>query len=277
LREILNNLTNSEKKVAEFILKDPEKLMGLSIAELSGLSGGSQAAVIRLCKSLGVKGYKDLMIQVAGDLREREIKNEDYQEIRKFDSMEDIVRNVSLNNVQSINDTLKVLDVGMVGKAVEALIGAERIFLYGLGASNMIAADAQHKFMRINKTCFSFADPDMQLMSSTMLTKEDIVIGISYSGNTTHVVTCIQSAKAVGATTITITKYGNNPVARSADIPLYISALENEIRSGAMASRISQLNVIDILYLGVVSRDLGRSIDYLKKTREIVKNANKMK
>jgi DNA-binding MurR/RpiR family transcriptional regulator len=272
LREILNNLTNSEKKVAEFILKNPEKLMGLSIAELSELSGGSQAAAIRLCKSLGVKGYKDLMIQVAGDLREREIKNEDYyQEISQYDTVEDIVRSVSQNNMQSINDTLKVLDVGMVAKAVEALNGAKRIFFYGLGASNLIALDAQHKFMRINKTCFSFTDPDMQLTSSSMLNQDDIVVGISYSGKTTHVLSCIQSAKAVGANTITITKYGNNPIGRCADISLFISARENEIRSGAMASRISQLNVIDILYLGVASRDLNRSVDYLKKTREIVK------
>jgi DNA-binding MurR/RpiR family transcriptional regulator len=272
----LNSLPNSEKKVAQFILNDPEKLMGLSVAELSRLSGGSQAAIIRLCKSLGVKGYKDLMIQVAGDLRERKIKNE-YREIKQFDTIEDIVRSISQNNIQAINDTLKVLDIAMVSKAVKVLHQAKRIFFYGIGASHLIAADAQHKFMRINKTCFSFSDSDMQLTTSTMVTKEDAVVGISYSGNTSHVVTCLQSAKAAGATTITITKYGHTPVSSQADIPLFISAMESEVRSGAMASRISQLNVIDILYLGVVSHDFTRSVDYLKKTRDIVKSATKIK
>lgn len=269
LREHLSSLPNSEKIVAEYIINQPESVIGLSVAELSRLSGGSQAAIIRMCKSIGVKGYKELILQIAGDLREIELKN-DYREIKNSDTIPDIVRGISQNNIQSIQDTLKIIDISRVEQAVGLLNKAKRIFFYGIGASNLIAADAQHKFMRINKTCFSFQDPDQQLTSSVMLTKHDVAVGISYSGQTSTVFTCLQSAKATGTPTISITKYANTPIGSLTDVPLYVSAMESEVRSAAMASRIAQLNMIDILYIGVVTRSLKQSVNYLQMSRDIV-------
>ncbi|OXM83239.1 MurR/RpiR family transcriptional regulator [Paenibacillus rigui] len=274
LREILNLITPSERKVAEFILQDPERIIGLSVAQLSQESGGSQAAVIRLCKSAGFKSYQELMLKVAGDLKD-ESNETGYQEIKGEDSIERIIENASNNNIQSIRDTLKILSPANVQKAVEAILRAKRIYFYGIGASNLIATDAQHKFMRINKTSFSFADSDLQLVSSVMLTKDDAVIGISYSGETPTIVECMKRARESGAATISITRYGSNAVSQLADIPLFISSTETEIRSGATSSRITQLNVIDILYLGVASREYDQSVNYLEKSRSAVRKARR--
>ena len=270
LREILDQITPSERKVAEYILNHPEHMVGLSVAELSEVSGGSPAAVIRLCKSMGIKGYQELKLKVAGDLQQRE--NIRYQEISPHDSVEAIIHNVSNNNMQSIRDTLKILDVNMVSKAIEAIAQADRLFFFGLGASNLIAQDAQQKFLRINKTSFCVSDPTVQLASSVMLKKNDVAVGISYSGETGYVIASMKTARDAGATTISITKYGSTTLSDIADIPLFISSTENEIRSGATSSRITQLNLIDILYLGVASQNYDYSVQYLEKTREVVRN-----
>ncbi|WP_183577000.1 MurR/RpiR family transcriptional regulator [Paenibacillus rhizosphaerae] len=269
IREMLAQLTPSERKVANFILENPQNMIGLSVAQLADQSGGSQAAVIRLCKSMGLKGYQELMLKVAGDLQEG--AGFGYQEIQPQDSIASIVQHVSNNNIQSIRDTLKILDVAMITKAIDVLYGAERIFFYGVGASNLVAQDAQHKFMRINKTCFSFTDTHLQLSSSATMTSRDAAVGISYSGETQNVVSCLKMAKEKGAATITITKYGNTPVSAQGDIPLYMTSTENEIRVGATSSRITQLNVIDILYLGMASRDYEKSVTYLEMSREAVR------
>ncbi|WP_256759451.1 MurR/RpiR family transcriptional regulator [Cohnella sp. WQ 127256] len=274
LREILNAITPSERKVADFIIQDPHRIIGMSVAQLSQESGGSQAAVIRLCKSAGFKGYQELMLKVVGDLQD-ESSSVGYQEFTREDSIEQIIENVSNNNIQSIRDTLKVMTVKDVEKAVEALQRAKRIYFYGIGASNLIAIDAQHKFMRINKTCLSFSDSDLQLISSVMLEKDDVVVGISYSGETQTIIDCLKRARGLGATTISITRYGSTTVSQLADIPLYISSTETEIRSGATSSRITQLNMIDILYLGVASREFEKSVGYLEKSRSVVKKSKK--
>lgn len=269
LKEVLAELNPSERKVAEYILLHPQQMIELSIAQLAENSGSSQAAIVRLCKSMGIKGYQDLKIKVAGDLQDDVAQG--YQEIRSNDSIEMIIQNVSNNNMQSIRDTVKILDVDLVGAAVNALDQAQRIHFYGLGASNLIALDAQQKFLRINKTAIAFADPHVQLTSSVTLTKNDVAVGISYSGETKHVIAFLRTAKQRGATTISITRYGHTTLSSHADIPLFISSREQEIRSGAMASRITQLNVIDILYLGVASRNYEQSVHYLDESRKVIR------
>lgn len=271
LREIVGQLNPSERKVADYILSDPETMIQLSGAQLASRSRSSQAAIVRLCKSMGVKGFQDLKLRVAGDLREGQASGEGYREIRQNDSILTIIRNVSDNNIQSIRDTVKILDPDMMMRAVEALDRAKRIYFFGIGASNLIAHDAQQKFLRINKPSFAFADPHIQLTSAVTLTAEDAAVGISYSGETRQITASLRKAKQNGAVTIAITKYGSSSLSNLADIPLAISASENEIRSGAMSSRITQLNVVDILYLGVASRNYDNSVQYLDKTREAIK------
>ena len=273
LRELLDQVNPSERKVAAYILEHPREMIEQSVAQLAANSGASQAAIVRLCKSLGVKSYQELKLKVAGDLQEERQSetNAGYRDIRPNDSIEDIIRSVSDNNIQSIRDTVKILDAAALEQAVAALDGAKRIFFFGVGASNLIAMDAQQKFLRINKTSLSFPDPHVQLTSAVTMTPEDAAVGISYSGETKEIVRALSIAKEHGSRTISITKYGDNAVSRTADIPLFTSSSETEIRSGAMASRISQLNVIDILYIGVASRNYEKSVQYLEESRRAIR------
>ena len=259
--------------MAAYILEHPHEMIEQSVAQLAANSGASQAAIVRLCKSLGVKSYQELKLKVAGDLQEQRQSEADtgYRDIRPNDSIEAIIRNVSDNNIQSIRDTVKILDAAALERAVAALDGAKRIFFFGVGASNLIAMDAQQKFLRINKTSLSFPDPHVQLTSAVTMTPEDAAVGISYSGETREIVRALSIAKEHGSRTISITKYGDNAVSRTADIPLFTSSSETEIRSGAMASRISQLNVIDILYIGVASRNYEKSVQYLEESRRAIR------
>ncbi|MDQ1910446.1 MurR/RpiR family transcriptional regulator [Paenibacillus sp. GD4] len=277
IREAMNQLNPSERKVAEYILTDPKQTVELSVSQLAEYSGASQAAIVRLCKSLGLKGFPDLKLKIAGDLQETVASQgkQGYQEIQPHDSITTIIENVSANNIQSIRDTVKILDASKVEEAVEALDQAARIYFFGVGASNLIAQDAQQKFLRINKTCFAFFDPHVQLTTAVTLTPRDVAVGISYSGETREVIATLRSAKEQGATTISITKYGTTSLHAHSDIPLCISSTENEIRSGAMASRITQLNVIDILYLGVASRNYDKSVEYLDRSRAAIKDLSR--
>ncbi|WNQ11996.1 MurR/RpiR family transcriptional regulator [Paenibacillus aurantius] len=273
LKELYQDLKPSEQIAASYILQHPERMLQLSIAQLADESGSSQAAIVRLCKSMGVTGYQNLKLMVAGDLQQGQtsLNGSGYQEIRPGESVENIIASVAGNNMQSIQDSVKVLDPAVVRQAIEALDRAQRIFFYGIGASNLIAMDAQQKFMRISKTALAFADPHVQLTASVSLGKRDVAVGISYSGETKAVIAALRSAREQGAETVSITKFGNTTLSGYADYPLFISSTEHEIRSGAMASRIAQLNVIDILYLGVASRNYNYAVQQLELSRKAIK------
>ena len=136
MRTLLPNLRASERRIAELFLADPEASAELAIAEVAERSGTSTTSVIRLCKRLGYKGFKDLRNDVL-----REVTRESFEtaafagtprDIDRSDSIEDIIAKVSLAETLSIADTTKVLDVVALGKAADALAAATRIDIFGL-------------------------------------------------------------------------------------------------------------------------------------------------
>ncbi|MGB7998902.1 MAG: MurR/RpiR family transcriptional regulator [Anaerobacillus sp.] len=274
IQESLTTLKPSERKVAEYILHFPDEVINLSIQKLSQRANVSEATIIRLSRTLSYKGFQELKLRIAGDLATKQT-NKSYQEISVDGTVESFIANVSNNNIQSINDTISVLSKEEVGKAIRALSQARKIALYGIGASGLIAQDFKQKLSRINRWCEAAVDYDAQGTISANLGEQDVVFGISYSGQTKDIIESLKIAKANGATVVTLTKYGSNPVSELADIKLFTSSLEKSIRSGAMSSRISQLNVIDILYVGMTSRDYDESVAALERTRKAVEDLKK--
>jgi DNA-binding MurR/RpiR family transcriptional regulator len=273
IKEIIQDLSPSEKKVAQFIVDNSEEISNLSIGELAEKSGSSEATVVRLCKLLDFNGYKDFKISITKDIASmpKDDDSEQYTDVEPGDALDLIIQNISYNNKKSIDDTLQIISHKAIEEAVEAIAAADRIEFYGVGASYIIAFDAVQKFARINKIALSYPDPHLQIASAANLKKGDVAVAISYSGETRDTYDSISVAKEAGAKTISITKFGQNPVSEICDINLFVSAPEISIRSGAMSSRIAQLNVIDILFAGVASRHFDKVKRSLERTRKAIK------
>ena len=153
---------------------------------------------------------------------------------------------------------------------IEAMVNAKRIYLFGIGASGIVAMDLQQKLLRINKNSLYQMDPHTQISSSVHITNEDVAIGISYSGETKEVNTPLKIARENGAKTIAITRYNKNSLSKIADYTVYLPNDEKELRVGAITSRIDALTIVDILYLGVAKNDFERTKSDIKKTRDII-------
>lgn len=263
----------SEKKVAHFIIDNPKEAVGLSIMELAEKSGTSEATIVRFCRTLGLKGYQDFKLAISLDISSVNNKRKIiHEKISKDDTTEEILEKISIGSIKAIEDTKKVLSTDALKKAIEAVNNAEKVYLFSVGASSVVALDAQYKFMRINIPAIMYFDNHIQLTASVHLTKKDVAIGISNSGRTKDVVDALKAAKDKGATTICITQYGHSPILQYSDVTLFTAHVENNFRSGAMASRIAQLNVIDSLFIGVACKRYDEVITHLENTREAVKN-----
>ncbi|NLZ52707.1 MAG: MurR/RpiR family transcriptional regulator [Thermoanaerobacteraceae bacterium] len=268
IHAVINNLKPSEKKIADFILKNPQEISELSISELAQKCRTSEASVVRFCRTLGYKGYQDLKIKISSDVvfKTRKIQGV----VNIDDDAKTIIAKISKNNMQAIESTMDIINLREVERAAEAILRAAKVDFYGVGASAFVAQDAMHKFMRINKACTAYLDSHMQLASAANLTKDDVAVGISYSGQTADTVDALRLAKNAGATTICITRFGNSPITEVSDIKLFVIANEAVFRSGAMASRIAQLNVIDILFSIIACRKYDDIVKYLERTSEAV-------
>ena len=269
LEESLKQLTPSERKAAQYILEHPEEVLNQTVAELSQKSGASQAAIIRLCKSLNIEGYPELKLKVAADFYQNEIRG--YKDVSRDDSVKTMIQSVINNTIHSIHETATLIDEEEIINAVQALSHAEKIHFYGVGASNLVAQDAQRKFLRINKLCMSFNDHHLQVACASSLTEKDVAVAISYSGKTPEVALALKHAKQAGATTISITNSGDCELNTYADISLYVASTQSNIKAGATTSRISQMIIIDVLFHGVLNLTFDQSIMYLEKSRQAVR------
>lgn len=269
LRGVHRSLNPAEKRVVDYLLAYPEEVIGLSITEVAENSKASEATVVRVSQLVGYQGFQELKIMLAKDLGS--FFAEIPEEIKRGDSMSEVTAKVLQTNIQAIRDTLDVLDVGELERTVKAISNARRVDFYGVGASGIVALDAQSKFLRINIESMAFIDPHLQAISAALLTKRDVAVGISHSGSTKDIVDSLSLAKSSGATVICITNYMRSPIVKISDIKLFTASREATFRSGAIASRIVQLSVIDVLFLGVLMSRYDSTVKSLEKTTEAVK------
>lgn len=273
MKQGMGSFRPSEQKIANYIMENPKEAMDLSVMEMAKKSDTSVASVIRFCKTLGLKGYQDLKIAISiGVVESRKGDKVLHERINADDSPKVILDKMSAGSIQAIEETREVLDLASLEKAIEVIDRAENIHISSVGASSIVGLDAQYKFSRINIPVFMYFDHHIQITSAVHLTERDVAIGISHSGRTKEVIDVLKIAKERKATTIAITQYGSSPIQEVSDIVLYTASVENNFRSGAMASRMAQLLVIDSLFIGVACRRYDDVIEYLEITREALKD-----
>ncbi|MCK8817856.1 MurR/RpiR family transcriptional regulator [Natroniella sulfidigena] len=268
-----DDFTQSETKLAEYVLENKSEVSNLSVQKLANLAGTSPASVIRFCKKVGYNGFQEFKINLVKDLTESKNKETKvYEDITVNDTIAETMQKLAHQNIEVIENTMKLIDEKEVKKAIEAIDTAERIYIFGVGASGLVAKDFQYKLMRIKKTVISYLDSHTQLASAVNIEEDDLAIGISYSGQTLEIYQALKQAGQKGATTLSITKYGQNPLSDLADINIDVAGTESNIRVGAITSRIAQLTAIDLLFVGYTKNDFEIISNYIKKTRASVED-----
>ncbi|MFA6774827.1 MAG: MurR/RpiR family transcriptional regulator [Sphaerochaetaceae bacterium] len=267
LRQLQNELSPSETKVAETILSDPEQVINLTITELAAASGSSTAAITRLCKRIGLSGYSDLRMDIAKVVFSSQ-KQQEGPLLLDPTQMKDskvIISSVILAVCRNIKLLEDVLDAKSVEKAADVLDDAHHILLAGIGASGLVAADFQQKLIRLGIHSLYQSDPDVQQVCASTLEKDDVCVVFSYSGNTVSMKRVASLAKKRKATVIAVTRVGTNGVSSLSDIKLQVPDSETLYRQGATLSRLNQLVVVDILYASLIAKKKN-SLEYITTT-----------
>ncbi|MCR1900298.1 MurR/RpiR family transcriptional regulator [Irregularibacter muris] len=267
LREYYNHASATEKDIVKYILEHPRETTEMTIYKLAEETFSSPASIIRMCKKNGFSGFKDFTKALIYELAMRDHnQSEEKSEITKSDSIWDIIEKVTYKNIISLEDTKNIIDVEVLSKSIELLSQCDNICIFGIGSSLIVAKDAQQKFMRLNRYCTVSEDWHLQLLTARNMSSRDVGIIISYSGQTSEMIECAKAMKENDAKIISITQYGISPIVDLCDYNIFVAANESTFRSGAMSSRISQLNVIDILYTGYANTQYEQSLELIKKT-----------
>ncbi|MEH1126898.1 MurR/RpiR family transcriptional regulator [Micromonospora sp. CPCC 206061] len=272
---LLPSLSPAEQRVARLVVADPADAARRTITDLATAAETSEATVIRFCRSVGMEGYPQLRIRLAAEAARR-VEPPDARvvggDIPPGADLAQIIATIAFNDARAVEETAEQLDPAVCEQVVDAITVAGRIDVYGAGASGFVASDFQQKLHRIGRTAFYWPDIHTALTSAALLGKGDIAIGISHTGTTSDVIEVLQQARAHGATTVALTNFPRSPITEVADFVLTTAARETTYRSGAMASRLAQLTVVDCLFVGVAARNRTKARRALEVTAEAVQS-----
>jgi len=266
LREIRSELSPTEKTIADRILRSPRLVTEKSIHELAQETFSSSATILRLCRHLGFEGFRDFRQAVAYELAVSDRPAEQPSDLSPEDSLEAIIEKITYRNIAALELTARIIDPEKLQRCIQLISSARVVYLFGMGASLCTCKDAYLKLLRLNKIAVINEDWHSQLLQARNATPQDVGIVISYSGATVEMIECMKALKESGTPAIAITRLVKSPIAELADECLYTASNESLFRAGAMSSRISQLDIIDILFTALSNLSYEESITQISRT-----------
>ncbi len=266
LESVCRSLNTAERKAAEFILANGERVLDMTISDVASLSGVSETTIFELCRTLDYGGFRDFKLALARQSVTHITKP--YEPIRKTDDAKAIASKVFSITIETLEDTLKVLDYDELEKAFTALKNARKVLAMALSISRSTAIFAAEKLAFFGIDAQYVIDVHLQAIKASLMTPKDVLLGFSRSGDTRDLIDVIKIGKNLGVTTIGVTNNPRSYFAKMVDIKLIARSKDTRFRNDVLASRIEHLSVIDVLYTMMAVRNKRRADEHSKKIFE---------
>ena len=251
------SLSPSEKKVGDYILKNAHNVMSMTMAELASRCKVSDATALRFSRRLGYQGWLALKIALIQSLPEEEERNS--ENINQVFDFSNLFAEIIEKSKRALDDTLLIFKSSEMSAAVEAIQKARRILIVGSGTSGPVANDLYNRLFRLGLFCHIETDGLLQIMHSSLLTYEDILIVISQSGEAESILRVAGIAKKNGTPIITITGSRLSGLARISD-HIFLSVC-HDANPETMTARIAQHAIVHAIYqsLAFFMKDISRA------------------
>lgn len=276
IRSVYSALRSSERTVADYLLSNGDRASEMKLLELAQACGVSEASVIRFCRRMGYDGYSTMRNDLIRSIAMERMERDEHPQLGLSPDtpLQDIPKHIISRSAIVLEATLKMFDNELYFQAVNAIHRAGMLVFFGVANSASIADDALNKFIRIGKKCLVASDAHLQVVTALNMKPGDVAVGISHSGKTRETIDALRLAKASGATVISISNYAASLITEVADISLVTADFESDYLSETTASRICQLAIIDMLYLGVLFSDYPSASRHLEHlNQELAKHS----
>lgn len=242
--KIRDTLTKAELRLAEVILKQPETIITMSMVDLKKAADVSDPTILRFCRRLGCNGYPEFKVRLAQGLSPAAPFV--HRAIEQGDSVAEAVEKILTNSMNAIKRFISDADPVAVENAADAMINARAVFLLGLGISETVAFDAEHKLFRLGLHCRTVFDAQRQMLLAPTLKSDEVAVFFSHSGATRTLVTVASMARENGVTTIAITAPKSH-LARNCDIVIPVPRYEHSELYTPLTARLNHFLVINML------------------------------
>lgn len=209
----IDGMPDALGRIGRYVSLYPERVINQTIVELGEVTDTGQATIIRFCRLLGFRGFRDIKLALVDDIATE----------RNFVSGQ--ARASTDLGIERLNSTLQ-LSIQKTAERVDAidmaglarvLSAAPRAVVFGGGVSQICASLLEYRLLRLGLPVFCVTDSRLAYIAAQKLPAEGVAFAISLSGITVETLDFIRAAQAAGARTVAITAREKGPLADIAD------------------------------------------------------------
>lgn len=246
-----HNLTRSETKVADYVLRHKQQVPMQGISELAAACNVSEATISRFCHSVGCASFNEFKLAVVQAISGGDVVGTGtnlYSTVLPTDSLEQKCRKLCNVSTEALQQTLHELEIDHLEEAVSLLSSAKSVYCFGQGNSSIVAEDAWGRFSCVSSKFHYISNANLQATTAQLLDEDDVVLYFSFSGTVRELTEMGQILKKSKAKLILVTRFPNSPGAQLADLLLICGANEAPQQQGSIAAKIGQLFIVDVLF-----------------------------
>lgn len=255
IRHRLPSFSDSEARVARFIMTSPVEVMGMSISQLADASSTSVGSVARFCQRFGVTGYQQFKLLLSRTLP----APSEAEDAGAGDGDSDSARyrRTLIQTGEALTAASRVIDTDQIERVVDIIASAGSVLIAAAGTSTPLAWDTAYRMTALGIDARFEADFIFQEVLAGSLGEGDVCLAISHTGSTIPTLRVVETARDRGAVTVGVTSFATSPVTELLDSVIVAGSAETHHQVEAVVSRIVHLAVLDTLLTGLRNRITG--------------------
>jgi len=271
LKEKVSELSESQRKVADYIIRNPLDVAFLTVDHLAGLVGTSTTTIMRLTFKLGYSGYTEFQKGLQEILRNRADPNTRLETKLKEEDQSDLWIKCAENNISNIQSSVEMISRESLEKTVEMLYAADRIYCTGIRSAVPVAQVLSYGLSRIlGKGELVVADMGDWTEKVINFTPNDLVIAISFPRYGNKVIEFMKAAKAKDAQVISITDSYSSPLVNYSNFILPCNVSSVSFHNSIIAPMV----LVDYLISAIAIKDPDATKERLDKIDSILQGMN---
>jgi len=248
-------LFSAEKKVASYILHNPQEVIELNVVELSLKSNVSDATVIRFCKHIGCDGYHQFRIMLARSLAP--LPHDERRD--QTDATDNDIFDNCIKMIEQIRQNHE--NANVLGKCVELILSSSIVHVIAKGNTATLSRYFAFRLERMGIRAMYNDDPVYFINHINLASKDDIVVGISKSGSSKSVINGMELAKTKGLRTIAITRSRQSHIANISDYALISSGIKESLNYQKDYDHLNEIVIINVLLHALLNAKGTANVD----------------
>lgn len=266
IRASYTELSKGQKKIADAILNNYDKIAYMTASKLGSTVGVSESTVVRFANELGFVGYADFQRSIQELVRIKLTPNQRIEVTKQRIGRGDILETVMESDMSKLRYSLERISRSDFYKSVDAILAAKNIYIMGARSAEALAMVLQYNLSLIFDNVKFIKPTSTAEVLEQMLSigSDDVIIAFSFPRYSSKIVNAVKYAKQNHATVIVFTDSEISPLAEHAS---YLLTAQSDMAS-FMDSLVAPISIINAIVVEITARrekDITERFDRLEK------------